>query len=177
MELNQSRLKVDNARDLPYLDLYVKAQWQQQQNYGDLFSGNADWYNLHIAGLRLNVPILGGNRRQTRRETMVIENERLELKRDLAERSQQLQRNKAISDLEIALETIDIIKSEVDLRAAQTERANRRYQEGVGGLREVLDAEADLTRSTLDLNRGILELEIAKLELLKSQNNLLMLAQ
>ena len=177
MEFNESRLKIENAKDLPYLDLYVKAQWQQQQDYGDLFSGNADWYNLHIAGLRLNVPILGGNRRQTRKEAMVIENERLELKRDLAQRSQQLQRNKAISDLEIALETIDIMKSEVDLRVAQSERAGRRYQEGVGALREVLDSEADLTRSTLDLNKGILDLEIAKLELLKSQNNLLMLAE
>lgn len=175
--LNTSRLKAVKATGLPTLDLYLNAQWQQQQPAGELFGQDSDWYNLHIAGVRLNIPIFSGKSSGNQSEITQIENEKLALQLDRVSQSTMMLQSKFLEDYQLAKQEVEIIEQEVQIREAQAGRKLNLYTEGLGNFSDLLESETALQSARLDLNKALLQLEFTKLELLKAHNGLQLLSE
>lgn len=166
-QINSSASAKGDFQSYPSLDLFMSFQWLQQEGYGDLFSSNAEWFNQHIIGLRLNIPIISkGN--INRKQQAKLDNEILNLQQELLLESQQMQREKALNALGIAREEMEHHEELLDLRQRQYGQAELRYQEHSAPLRELLEMDDELVKQKVAFQQKRVDYFLRILDLYKA---------
>jgi len=141
LALMQSKLylKKDKLKYAPEVSLFVRYQTQAQRNEFDFFDTDKSWFNIGVAGLRIDWPLFTGFARNTtikRSQQRVkiaeleLENERLKTANDNAEtmmnyRTAQTVFASNVSALELATQNITI--------------AMEKYAQGVFGIDQYLN--------------------------------------
>ncbi|WP_215226398.1 TolC family protein [Echinicola shivajiensis] len=166
-QINSSASAKGDSQSYPSLDLFMSFQWLQQEGYGDLFSSNAEWFNQHIIGLRLNIPIISKGT-INRKEQAKLDNEILNLQQELLLESQQMQREKALDASEIARVEMEHHEELLDLRKRQYGQAELRYKEHTASLRELLETDEELVKQKVAFQQKKVDYFLSILDLYKA---------
>ena len=149
-------------RRLPRVELF--ADWGYDSD--EAFDG--DYESAWVLGLRARLPLWEGGR---------IRAERLEAQAATRQEAYRLRaiRNRIEREFESALEEtqtryaqIEIARKEVSLGKAEVQLANERYQEGLGGSRDVVDAQRRLVEAERGNLRAIYLYGLSRIALARS---------
>ena len=116
--------------------------------YGDV--GPLAAVIAHTVGVTMKVPIFDGGRRNARRaEALTTVHQEEVQERDLR-RQIELQVRKATSSLQAAASDIEVCEQSLALAQEKLAQARRRFEGGVAGNAEVVEAQGKLTQARSD---------------------------
>ena len=167
-ELAAESLQQKTSGTLPTLDLYMAFQWLQQEGYGDLFSSSGTWFNQHMIGLRLNIPILNPASRKSAVQETRIRQDILTAQQEMLTEQTRMNRENALMDMRLQRKELDIAARKVELSSKQYKQEEVRYSQEYSSLREILDAEERLRSARMEEQRKKIEYIISILEVYKA---------
>ncbi len=167
-ELHTAASGDDMASAYPSLDFFAAFEWLQQEGYGELFGSDADWFNQHVIGLRLEVPILNGNGRKIKTQEDRINREIISKQQELLLEKTKLERQKALQDMELARRNLQIAGQKVNLFRTEFERAEVRYEQEFSTLSELLDSEEKYRRARFEEQKSKTDYFIAIVDAYRS---------
>lgn len=154
-----------NASTYPTLDFFAAFQWLQQEGYGDLFTTDGTWFNQHMIGLQLNVPILQSNSRKVKAQESQINQQIISAQQDLIQEKARMEQAKARDDLRLAEANVGVAERKVRLYANQFEKSVVRYEQQFSSLQELLEAESKFRSAKIELQRKKIAYFLAILDL------------
>jgi outer membrane protein TolC len=170
--INGESLAQQASASYPTLDLFAAAQWLQQEGYGDLFSSDGTWFNRHVIGLKLNVPILNPESRKTKSQEIRINQDIISMQQELLLERTRMEREKALNDLELAREELQLADEKQQLFSKQFDQAQVRYEQQYSSLQELLNAEEKFRSARISFQQQKIAYFLAILEVYESFDQL-----
>jgi len=172
MKMNEEKILQETAVSYPSLDFFMAFEWLQQEGMGDLFSSGSSWFNQHVIGLQLSIPILNPNNRKAKIQENRINNEMLSVQKELLEEKINMQRETARRDLQLARERMDLAERRVAVYEKQFQQETIRYEQEYSSLKDTLEAEEKLRTSQMEMSQRKMDYFLAILELNRANGNL-----
>src|SRR5690606_16276477 len=167
--LNELDLKRYKSTMLPRLEAFGSYSRMGQENqFGDLFNGDGQYFPTTVVGLRLTIPLIGGGQkwqqiRQAKLSLRKTENELDNLKNAISLEVKQANTNYINSLESMANQERNMELAEEVYRVAQI-----KYSQGVGSSLEVTTAETSLKEAQTNYINSLYEALIAKIDLQKA---------
>ncbi|MFS8617447.1 MAG: TolC family protein [Solitalea sp.] len=167
--LNELDLKRYKSTMLPRLEAFGSYNRMGQENqFGDLFNGDGQYFPTTVVGLRLTIPLIGGGQkwqqiRQAKLSLRKTENELDNLKNAISLEVKQANTNYINSLESMANQERNMELAEEVYRVAQI-----KYSQGVGSSLEVTTAETSLKEAQTNYINSLYEALIAKIDLQKA---------
>ncbi len=172
MRMNEEKILQETADSYPSLDFFMAFEWLQQEGMGDLFSSGSTWFNQHMIGLQLSIPLLNPNNRKSKIQENRINQEILSVQHELLEEKVRMERATARRDLQLARERLDLSERRVAVYEKQFHQETIRYEQEFSTLRETLEAEEKLRSSQMEMSQRKMDYFLAILELYRTYGNL-----
>ncbi len=154
----------------PSLAAYGRYGYQTQRD--DLFGGEQPWYKMSVVGLKLNVPIFDGFKKNAQVRQAQLDMQKLDMDMRKFNQNTAMELNNAISQLQNSQNSIASQQQNVNLAQEVYDTTNKLYKEGISPLTELLDAEVALREAQTNLNNEQLKYQIAQLSYLKAKGDL-----
>ncbi|GAB5466738.1 MAG: hypothetical protein Kapaf2KO_21740 [Candidatus Kapaibacteriales bacterium] len=145
VKVQDAFVDLEQASFYPTLGLFANYNFQGQSNDFDFTT-----FDQSAVGLRLNWNVFQGFQRSAKLEKAKLNKEKAETQLDLLSRSLQTQGEIVSLKMETAQEQIAAGNKTVAQAERGYEIANTRYQEGVGSLLEINDADLALRQAKLN---------------------------
>lgn len=135
------RLRKEQYRRLPEISLYSRYLKQAQRNKADFFDNNKDWFDIGLAGIRMELPLFNGFARNsaTRQMKQRYNLQEIALKKELA-----LQQHEGLSlhiNYTARLAAVKQLKESFGLGEQNIKMALLRYREGLYSLDQYLNVQ------------------------------------
>ncbi|WP_276133952.1 TolC family protein [Polluticoccus soli] len=165
--LQELDVKRKQAASLPTLSGYAR---YGQQGFGNTVGdATSDWHTFSAVGLKLNVPLFSGQRRQAQLQQSKLELQNAKQNQELNEAGLQLQFQNAARQLQENMTTLSANRSNMNLAKTVYETSQFEYSKGVSSIADLLNADfsyrqaqANYMTSLLNLVSNRLEYERAK---------------
>ncbi len=171
IDLQEGKYRQESASSYPTLDLFMAFQWLQQEGYGDLFSSGSSWYNQHMIGLQLNVPILKPDSRRLQKQQADINREVMETQREMLVNKERMEQEESYREMLLAGKRASLASRKADVYKKVFRQESVRYEQAFSSLRELLDAEEQYRNAEMDLAKAKSEYFIAILEMYLAYGN------
>lgn len=171
-ELAKMNAKRINADYYPKLQAYAAFRFQAQREQFNFLESNQDWYNIHQWGLKLNVPIMRGFEKKTKKELSEIVDAQLAFGLEQKKEQSNLAYQNALADLEVARAELGSQLENVELAERVFTQSELSYGQGTMLLMDFLDSESTLRESKMIYATALLDTKLAELNLLKASGNL-----
>ena len=171
IELREGQFRQESASSYPTLDLFMAFQWLQQEGYGDLFTSDASWYNQHMIGLQLNVPILKPDNRRIKKQQAEIDREVMKAQRELLEDKERMEQGNSYRKMLLAGKKAELASRKVEVYQKIFRQESVRYEQAFSSLRDLLDAEEQYRNAEMELAKAKSEYFIAILEMYQAYGN------
>jgi outer membrane protein TolC len=142
--------------------------------YGDV--GPLAAVITHTVGVTVKVPIFDGGRRNARRAEALTAVHQQEIQQRDLRRQIELQVRKAASSLQAAALDIDACEGSVTLAEEELAQARRRFEGGIAGNADVVDAQAKLTQARSDKIAVLYTWNLARVDLAQASGTMASLA-
>lgn len=166
--LSEESLQQTAAETYPTVDLFMAFQWLQQEGYGDLFTSQGTWFNQHLIGVKLNIPIMNPNNRKSTRQEAKINQEIISVQQELVLEKNKLERDNALRDMKLARKNVELAARRLDLYNKQYNQEEVRYEQQFSSLRDLLEAEEKVRTAILEEQRRKIEYFISILEVYRA---------
>ncbi len=166
--LSEESLQQTASATYPTVDLFMAFQWLQQEGYGDLFTSQGTWFNQHLIGLRLNIPIMNPNSRKSTRQEAKINQEIMSAQQELILEKNKLARGNALRDLQLARKNVELAARRLSLYNKQYNQEQIRYEQEFSSLRDLLEAEEKIRSAILEQQKRKIEYFISILEVYRA---------
>ncbi len=166
-------LKRIRAGYQPTLGLYFSASTQAFRQQFDLFDEGQPWYNSYFYGLQLSVPLFDGLRKHAQAQQSRLSIKRNETLREQLIRQVALDVANAGTDYAQRFRTFRTGQQNVGLAGKVYADATEAYAQGTGSYNDLVDAETALQQAQTQYISSLLEVYLAKIDLLKAQGKLL----
>ena len=170
--INSESIAQQASASYPTLDFFAAVQWLQQEGYGDLFSSDGTWFNQHIIGLKLNVPILNPESRKVKSQEMRINQDIISMQQELLIERTRMERQKALNGLELSREELELADEKQKLYGKQFEQAQVRYEQQYSSLQDLLSAEEKFRSARFSFQQQKIAYFLAILEVYESFDQL-----
>ncbi|GIZ15073.1 TolC family protein [Capnocytophaga catalasegens] len=152
-------VKFEKSQSLPRLSAFLNGAYNAFDNKFSFFDTNKRWFGSALFGVSLEIPIFSSFMRSSKVQRSQIELEKSKNDLNLTKQQLQMQHDKALSDLQFAIEEHQTLRENLDL-AKRIENKNQiKYTEGLA--------------TSFDLRQAQLQLYAAQQEFLQSMVNLL----
>lgn len=131
------------------------------------------WYGHSFLGLQVKYPLFTGFRRQAQISRAQVEIELAEEDRRHTEQSLKLQYDNAFQQLRVHYNELQSLEENRDLAREVYELTQKRYQEGVAPIMELLSTETGYREAQSNYLTALVEIKIAELELRHAKGELL----
>jgi outer membrane protein TolC len=172
LELNKIQTHSLMAEGIPSLSLYATAAYQTQRGDPNVFNPKGRWYGLAVAGLKLQVPIFDGFRRQRKAGLLKIEEDKLEEDRKQLTAAKTLEYRQARDQLNNAIRAVRTQTDNVTLAHEITDKLVLQYKEGVAPLTDLLNAQTAHSEAETNYWQQVFGYKLAVLKLLKAAGRL-----
>lgn len=157
----------------PTLSAFANYTYQGQSNTFFLSSeANPLWYDVSSIGLRLNLSVFDGLKKNAQIQQSKIR--RVKTERDLRFSKEQstLEYQNAVSTLQVNFENYLALKNNVQLANSIYDITEQNYNEGVSPLTDLLQAETSRIFAQSNLIEAILKVKQAEVDLLKASGEI-----
>jgi outer membrane protein TolC len=171
--MNQISQKQVQSDYLPRLDLKLNLLWMGQSQKLDFSSGTLYGNTVSTIGMKLDIPIYQGSEKKHKIQKLEIDRQILELQKQKLEEGYQLQANNFREELRLKRERYLYQKEITRLKTKSLEKENRRFEQGVLPIRELLAAQSALLENQMRESEALFDMKIAELNYVKWSNRLL----
>jgi outer membrane protein TolC len=169
-ELTALKAKNIKAGYYPSLSAYGRYGYQTQRD--ELFNSETPWFKTSVVGLKLNIPIFDGFKKDAQIKQAVLEQQKLESDIQKFNKNTAVQLSNAVSQLGNSQNTITAQQENVKLAQEVYDTTNSLYKEGLAPLSDLLNAETSLREALTNLNNEQLKYQVAQLNYLKAKGEL-----
>lgn len=165
-ELNLKRWKTGYVPTVSAMFNYSLNSFQT--SFSPYTSGKAPWYSSSFLGIKMDIPIFDGFRKQSLIQQSRIELSKLQNNRKDLENSISLQTSQAQLSYNTALQQLDLQQKNVKLAEDIYRVTTAKYKQGVGSTLELSSAETEMKSAQVNYLNAVFELLSAKIELNKA---------
>jgi outer membrane protein len=160
--LQQIDVKRKQAAYLPTVAAYARYGGQAFNN--DIDKSVSDWHAYSAVGLKLNVPIFSGRRResQLKQSRLELENDKQKLELNTADLQMQFQN--AARQLQENITTLGTNKNNMDLAKSVYETSQFEYSKGVSTMSDLLNSDYSYKQAQSNYMNSLLNLVSNRLE-------------
>lgn len=158
---------------VPTLYLYSSVSAQAMRNEFSYFDTKKNWFSVGIVGVKLSLPIFDGLRRKNRVEQATIAIRKNEIDQQNFALAAQLELKNAITTYNNNIRSVEIQHRNLELAQEVYRLAKIKYDKGTGMMLDIINAEASRKEAEINYLNALLEVNIARIDLLKSQGQLL----
>lgn len=164
-EQRRLELKLERSRALPRLSAFVNYGTAAFDNDFVFLDSDQPWFQSSILGVSLNVPIFSSLGRSARTQRAKIAFEQANTSFTETQQRIQLQYNNAVSNFELAVKNLDIIKQNQALAERIEEKNQIQYKEGIASSFELRQAQLQLYSAQQQTLQAMLDIINTKAEL------------
>jgi len=172
-ELNDLNTKYIRADYWPNLEAFANFRLQAQRSTFNFFEGGQDWYNIHLVGFSLKVPIVNGLEKRNQLELASVRRSKLEL--GLRQNSQKL--NIDYQNAKMVFENSYLALKDLENNLALAQRlydqSDLEFREGTGLITDLLESESVYREAKVNYTTGLVDFKIAELEYHKARGSLM----
>ncbi len=161
----------------PSLSFFATYNYEWQANKLDDFGNGRYWSDFSQIGVRLVAPIFDGFYKDSKRQTALLNKQQVGLQYDRALKGLQLQHQTAMSTLRTQQNRLQSLRENIALAQKVYDVAKQRYQQGLGNIVEVLEAETSLRSAQANYLGVLAQLKMAEIDLLHANGKLIELAR
>ncbi|WP_236977116.1 TolC family protein [Membranihabitans maritimus] len=173
-ELNELEIKNIQAGYIPSVSFFANYGWQGQtdrlfskeEQYDIVGSGTGSF------GVSVNIPIFDSFQKKHQKQQVVIEKHKLENNRIKTEYATTMAYKNAREKLDVNLNLVATQKQNMELAQNLYDVSALSFKEGVAPLTELINAETSLRQSQTQYLSALLQVALAKLDLIKSSGSL-----
>ncbi len=170
IELYGIQAKNIRAGGIPSLSAYAR---YGMNGFGtDMDKAVTRQFDYSAVGLKLNMPIFTGFRRNSQYQQAIITRDNARLTMDLNKGNQQLQFENAQNRFLQAQSTLEMNKENLDLANEVYDNASLQYKNGVASMSDLLNAESSYTDAQNNYIQSLISYYVAQLDLEKSNSTL-----
>jgi len=173
----QRTLKLQQSQKLPMLAAFGQMGYTGTGNNATNLSfggmpiqvdASNEWYTQGVVvGLQLKVPLTGIFTNTPKEKQLKIQSEEIEIQREQAKNSLQLQATSALDKMNKAVKQVDAARKSVVLSEKAYTISSKRYENGAGTMVELQNASLAITQSHLSYYQSISDYLSAKADLEK----------
>lgn len=141
-------------------------------NRFDFLSEGKIWYQGFLVGLKLDIPIFDGFATKYRASQNKVSQRQLEQNRALAMDAAQMEYENANKKYFNSLKTLDAVAENLNLADEVLRETTLLYKQSLSPLTDLLEAESTQRKAQANFNNQLVQVQIARLELLKSTGNI-----
>lgn len=168
--LQEIDLRRKQAAYLPTVSAYARYGGQAFGN--DLAKATTDWGDYSAVGVKINIPIFSGRRReaQVQQSRLELENARQNL--ELSTAQLQLQFQNAARQLQENMTTLETNKANMELAHSVYETSQFEYSKGVSTMADLLNADFSYKQAQTNYMTSLLNLVTNRLEYERAKGTL-----
>lgn len=167
MDLNTRRRK---AAYLPTLSVYAR---YGAQSYGNEFAASFNnWFDYSVVGLKLNVPIFSGLRRNSQYMQSKLEFENAKLNLEISEQNMRLRYLNSWTQLFSSYTSLTTNHENLGLAQEVFETTTLQYQSGAAPLSDVLNSDYSFKEAQTNYITSLLNFLTARLDYERAQGTL-----
>lgn len=173
-ELNALELKNIKAGYMPSLSFFINYGWMGQTDrlFSDEEMHDIVGSGTGTFGLSLSVPIFDSFQKKHQKQQVVIERHKLENNRMKTEYFTKMNYDNAQEKLDVNLDLVSTQKENMELAQNLYDITALSFREGVAPLTELINAETSLRLSQTQYLSALLQVALAKLDLIKNSGSL-----
>ncbi len=164
MEIQQSmlasQLRIQKAVYIPTLSAFGQYQVVSQSN--DLALAHYDWRGTALLGLQLDIPIFKGLKNTNKERSIVNQQVQLDFQKDYLIESLNVEAQTAVTNIESAKKQMNANLTAHDQAQKGYEIALTRYENGMGTIVEVNQAQVQLIQADMNYRESIYNYMVAK---------------
>ncbi len=172
-ELLRLNLRRIRAGYQPTLGAYFSGGVQAQRQDFTLFDAGYPWFKNYLVGVQLNLPVFDGLRKHYQAQQGRLNVDKNEIARSQLVQQVSLEVANATEDFSTKVQTLGTQQRNVSLARQVHQSTRLEYQEGTSGYADLVAAETSLQRAQTNYTASLLDVYLAKLDLLKAQGKLL----
>lgn len=164
-EFNYKRYKM---AALPTLSAFMNYGKNAGRNEFNFFDKDEPWFTSWIIGAKLEVPIFDGFQRKNKAKQAKLDVEKTQIQLDALKQSIDLQIQQSKTTLRNSLINLNAQQDNMTLAESVYDKAKKKYDQGIGSNREVIDAESDLKKAQTNYFDALYNTVIAKIDYKKA---------
>lgn len=172
-ELLRLDLRRIRAGYQPALGAYFSGGVQAQRQNFTLFDSGYPWFKNYLVGVQLDIPIFDGLGKHYQTQQGRLNVTKNEVARSQLIQQVNLEVANATQNFSSQLQTLANQQRNVVLARKVYQNARLDYQEGTEDYNNLVNAETSLLRAQTNYTTSLLDVYLAKMDLLKAQGNLL----
>ena len=158
---------------VPTLYFYASISTQAMRNDFSYFDTKRNWFSTGVVGIKLSLPIFDGLRRKNRVEQAKIAIQKNEIDQQNFTLITQLELKNAITTYNNSIRSVEIQHRNLELAQEVYRLAKIKYDKGSGMMLDIVNAEASRKEAEINYLNSLLEVNIAKVDLLKAQGQII----
>lgn len=163
IELSKSKLREAQSYRIP--TLAAVAQYNIQMQADNLVRDNYNWPRTSFAGVQLSIPILSGNKINSRVKQSKILFEQSRIKLDDAKHNAKTEIASINAKLKDAVQKLSLNEKIVQSAMQSFNIVSNRYSQGLSSRLELTDAELSLNQAKLNYLQTVFDIKTIKLQL------------
>lgn len=171
--LNAFSQKQVQSEYLPTLDFKFNLLWNSQSQNMAFFSNEAFGNNISTLGLKLDIPIYHGSEKKKKLQELEIDRHMLDIQKEKLKEGFRFQYSSSMKELEFKSDQYLHQKEIALLKKRYLEQANRKFEQGVLPIKELLEAQSALLEAQMKTSELLLGLKLAELDYFKWSNQML----
>lgn len=172
-ELAVAGMNLVKAGYLPSLAAYGRYNYSSQDNTFSFFKKEAEWYEMSLVGIRLDIPLFDGLQKRSKIKQAKVQLQELSIQEEETKKMLGIQLQNAARKLKSSRDAWVRQTGNVKLAEDVMNVASAQYSQGMITITEVLTAHADLGDSQVGMVKAMVEMKNAELEYLKANGNIL----
>ncbi|HNW76397.1 MAG TPA: TolC family protein [Bacteroidales bacterium] len=172
-ELAVTGMNMVKAGYLPSLAAYGRYNYSSQDNTFSFFKKEAEWYEMSLVGIRLDIPLFDGLQKRSKIKQAQVQLQELSIQEEETKKMLAIQLQNAARKLKSSRDAWVRQTGNVKLAEDVMNVASAQYSQGMITITEVLTAHADLGDSQVGMVKAMVEMKNAELEYLKANGNIL----
>ena len=132
-----------NNKRIPTLKAFINLNYQSPSQSFDFFSGNPEWYGVHMFGLGLDIPIFNGQKTNRQIDGYSISMSKNRIEKALLEQNHQAKYVNAIAAYELSKSLLKEAELKLEFSEEDLALNRKKYETDLINIVELLDSESE----------------------------------
>ena len=166
-------LELIRAGYIPSLAAYGRYNYSSQDNAFSFFCKDAEWYEMALVGVRLDIPIFDGLQKHSRTKQARIQMQQLDIREEETRKMIGIQLQDAALRLKNSRDAWARQSENVRLAENVFNVTKEQYNQGLVAVTEVLLAQMDLGEAQVGYVKALVQMKNAELEYMRANGTIL----
>lgn len=168
LRLSEYNIKRYQLSKLPTIVAFGTYSKNAQRNEFNFFDSKGLWFSTSLVGMKLTYSLFDGMAKQSRIKKAQLESKKLKNNMDKLKEGIELETASAKLQMESAMKTMNIQRSNQTLAEKVYEQTRLKYEQGLGSNTEIYNAQAELKTAQNNYYGAMYDVIISRINYLKS---------